>query len=289
MRVLASLFLLLPVLITTGCVTDNTAVQAEINSIKHNSIQSRNAIAQLKQDMQVLKETTGGALTNDDVIEALRTSQTSLFTQVSGMTGDVQSANARLDEVQYETRKTLEAMGAEIDLLKSRVEEGAGQNIDEMVSRLDALEGTIGILKTQVAALSAAATTGGVAKKSVPDSMYKSAYDLYEKRMFTEAREEMRLFLAEYPRHELAGNALFWIGETHFHQKRYDSAILSYQDVIEKYPENRKVPAAHLKQAYAFIELDEKVAARGILKTLIDRYPKSDVAESAKAKLKELK
>ncbi len=299
MRVLASLFLLLPVLVMTGCVTDNSAVQAELNSIKHNTIQNRNKLALLKQDMQGLKQSTGGVLANDEVIEAIRTSQTSLYTQVSSMTGELQTTSARLDEIQYEVRKALENMGAEIDLFKSKVEEGAGgaggvagQEADklrsETISRLDALEGSIGILKTQIAALSTAAT-GGVSKKSVPETMYKGAYSLYEKRRFTEAREEMRLFLAEYPRHELAGNAMFWIGETHFHQKRYDSAILAYQDVIEKYPENRKVPAAHLKQAFAFISLGEKVAARGILKTLLDRYPKSDVAASAKAKLKEIK
>ena len=288
MRVLASLLLLLPVLITTGCVTDNSAQRAELNSIKHNAIQNRKELGLLKQDVQGLKQSTG-ALANDEVIEAIRTSQTSLFTQVSSMTGDVQTTSARLDEIQYEVRKTLESMGAEIDLLESKL--GTGPEADklqgEIISRLDALEGSIGILKTQVAALSAA--TGAASEKSVPETMYKKAYEQYEKRLFTEAREEMRLFLAEYPRHELAGNALFWIGETHFHQKRYDSAILSYQDVIEKFPENRKVPAAHLKQAFAFIELGEKVAARGILKTLLDRHPDSDVAESAKAKLKEIR
>ena len=295
MRVAASLFLLL---LATSCVTvgDSQQVQTEINSLKHSSIKNRKELAALRKELKDFKAHTeaGGKLAKDDVIEALRTSQASLFTQVTDMTAEVQSAAAGMDEIRYETRKTIEKIEAEMDVLKSSLIGDKGEAQDtgpgpkEISARLNAIEGALGILKTQVAALSASAVAASASSQSAPQSLYKKAYEQFEARSFTEAREQMRAFLAQYPRHELAGNALFWIGETHFNQKRYDSAILAYQDVIEKHPENRKVPAAHLKQAYSFIKLGENVAARGILKTLLERHPDSDVAKFAEKKLKEL-
>ncbi len=296
MRVAASLFLLL---LATSCVTGagSSQVQSEINSLKHSSIKNRKELAALRKEFQNFKaqvEEARGKLAKDDVIEALRTSQTRLFTQVTDMTAEVQSAASGMDEMRYETLKTIEKMQSEIDILESSLidDEGKAQDTGldpkEISARLDAMEGALGILKTQVAALSASGVAAAADSQSAPQSIYKKAYKQFEARRFTEAREQMRAFLAQYPRHELAGNALFWIGETHFNQKRYDSAILAYQDVIEKHPENRKVPAAHLKQAYSFIELGENVAARGILKTLLERHPDSDVAKFAERKLKEL-
>ena len=295
MRVAASLFLLL---LATSCVTvgDSQQVQTEINSLKHSSIKNRKELAALRKELKDFKAHTeaGGKLAKDDVIEALRTSQASLFTQVADMTAEVQSAAGGMDEIRYETRKTIEKIEAEMDVLKSSLTEDRGEAQDtgldpnEISARLNAIEGALGILKTQVAALSASAVAASASSQSAPQSLYKKAYEQFEARSFTEARQLMRDFLAQYPRHELAGNALFWIGETHFNQKRYDSAILAYQDVIEKHPENRKVPAAHLKQAYSFAKLGEDVAARGILKTLLERHPDSDVAKFAEKKLKEL-
>ena len=52
---------------------------------------------------------------------------------------------------------------------------------------------------------------------------------------------------------------------------------------------NRSNSKARLDLGELERSLGEKVAARGILKTLLDRHPDSDVAESAKAKLKEIR
>jgi tol-pal system protein YbgF len=285
MRALAALFIILGI---SGCVTGGSEVQIELNSLKHSSIQYRKDIAVLKEEVKHLKEAQATTLANADIIDALRSSQTSLYTKVSSMTADVQSTTATLDEIQYSTRQTLEAMGAELDLVKAKSEGNAGTGMDKLGARIAAIEGTLGILKTQLASLSDS-SAAEASQKSLPDALYKKAYEKFEARRYTEARQSMQEFLDEYPKHKLAGNALFWIGETHFNQKRYDSAILAYQDVIDKHPGNNKVPAANLKQAYAFIELGEKVAAKGILKTLISRYPKSDMVKPAKRKLRELK
>jgi TolA-binding protein len=58
--------------------------------------------------------------------------------------------------------------------------------------------------------------------------------------------------------------------------------------VRRKYPQSGKVPAAVLKQGFAFAELGERVNARLILQELVEKYPQSQEATKAKARLKAL-
>jgi TolA-binding protein len=48
------------------------------------------------------------------------------------------------------------------------------------------------------------------------------------------------------------------------------------------------VPAALLKQGFAFAELGEKVNARLVLQELVEKYPQSQEAARAKTRLKAL-
>jgi len=69
----------------------------------------------------------------------------------------------------------------------------------------------------------------------------------------------------------------------------YKQAILQYQKVIENFPNGNKTPAAFLKQAFSFYNLDEKDNSIIILKELIKKYPNSNEAKNAEKKLKAYK
>jgi TolA-binding protein len=69
---------------------------------------------------------------------------------------------------------------------------------------------------------------------------------------------------------------------------RYEQAILSYQEVIKKYPKGNKVPSALLRQAMAFVEIKDEMSAKLILKKIIKNYPKSNEAKIAQTRLKSL-
>ena len=56
--------------------------------------------------------------------------------------------------------------------------------------------------------------------------------------------------------------------------------------MIENYPDGNKVPASLLKQGLAFFNLDEKVNARFFLQEVINNYPTSSEAKTARNKLK---
>ena len=120
-------------------------------------------------------------------------------------------------------------------------------------------------------------------------SLYKDAYEAFQKGDLDGARRKFEAFLKQYPNTELSDNAQFWIGETFYQKKDYEKAILEYEKVVVKYPEGEKVSAALYKQAIAFLELGDKTNARNLLKRVIERYPQSEQAEMAKKRLETIK
>ncbi len=71
-----------------------------------------------------------------------------------------------------------------------------------------------------------------------------------------------------------------------YNEGNFEDAILEYQKLIDAYPRDRRVPEAYLKQGLALINLGRKKEARFFFNTLIDKYPDSREAQTARAKLK---
>jgi TolA-binding protein len=79
------------------------------------------------------------------------------------------------------------------------------------------------------------------------------------------------------------------LGETFYAQRQYEAAIVAFDEVIQKYGDNPKVPASILKQGFAFAALDDSRNARFFLEQVQSRFPDSEEAKQAEAKLKTLK
>ena len=156
-----------------------------------------------------------------------------------------------------------------------------------------ALEERILKLQAQLDLLSTKVTEIAKAKKEEPppppDALYLKGLEVLKAGDAVAARELFTKFLEQNPKHDLAANAQYWIGETYYSEKNFESAILSYQDVIKNYPGKDKVVAAMLKQAMAFNEITDVKSARFVLKKLIEGFPKSEEAARAKDMLNEIK
>ncbi len=132
------------------------------------------------------------------------------------------------------------------------------------------------------------APPGGEVPSDV-EKAYREAYEAFQSDNLSRAEEMFRSFLKENPDTPLSDNAQFWIGEIYFKSHQYEKAIIAYEDVIKKYPDSNKRPDAILKQGLAFQELGDRIDARIILENLIRKYPKTEQAKIAEAKLKALK
>ncbi len=130
-------------------------------------------------------------------------------------------------------------------------------------------------------------STGPV--KSSVQELYDAAKKLFDDGDNENARIQFENFINKYPDSDNADNSRFWIAESYYVEKWFEKAILEYQKVLEDYPNSNKLPAARLKQGYAFAELGEKANARLILKELIKKHPGTKEAGYAREKLKKLK
>jgi tol-pal system protein YbgF len=117
---------------------------------------------------------------------------------------------------------------------------------------------------------------------------YEVAWRNLEKRDYRIAIARFKDFQKKYPKSNLAANAQYWIGESHYALREFDQAIIEFDAVRTKYPEAAKVPAALVKQAYAFAELGENSNARLLLQEVVEKYAQTPEATQAKQKLKSL-
>jgi tol-pal system protein YbgF len=133
----------------------------------------------------------------------------------------------------------------------------------------------------------ALASTAGA--KETDQSLYQKGVEAFDAKHYPDARSIFGQVITKFPKSEFADNARYWIGESYYAEKDYASAALEFEKVVKDYPNGDKVPAALLKQGYAFLELGEKEGGTETLRELIKRYPKSEEAKKAKEKLAKVK
>jgi len=114
------------------------------------------------------------------------------------------------------------------------------------------------------------------AQKKYEGGDYQGAYEAYES------------YIDQHGGGSNAVQARYMMGESLYHQKEYDQAILQYQKIISGQPKHAKAPAALLKQAMAFEQLSDKDTAKIIYQKIINTYGSSPEAGQAKSKLSSL-
>ncbi len=118
--------------------------------------------------------------------------------------------------------------------------------------------------------------------------LYNTAYSDYEKGNYDLAIDGFSIYREQFPSSPYADDALYWIGECYFSQKKYDQAIDQFNDLIIGYPLSNKIATSYLKKAFSLTELKKKDEAIAVLKLLITKYPLEEETKNAQQKLKEL-
>jgi tol-pal system protein YbgF len=251
-------------------------------------------------------------------IDVIEREQRTLRTQTSSSRGDLDAIRSSLADTKAnldQMHREIKAMGEKVEEVRFQLDRQIGRSTKEGDQRIKDLEAKVGKvgedLKAQAGLLKARedeiralreamqvkavepAGAGESREKMAGESEaakkdYDEAWRLIERKDYRAAIPRFREFLKKYPNSDFADNAQYWLGECYYGLKEYDQAILEFDAVRRKYPKGDKVPAALLKQGFAFAELGDKVDARLILQELADRYPQSEEAAKAKQKLNTL-
>jgi len=100
---------------------------------------------------------------------------------------------------------------------------------------------------------------------------------------FDQAREAFQFFLKENPKHQLAGNAQYWLGETYYVQGKYKDAADSFLKGYTTYSKSPKAPDSLLKLGMTLAALKQKDAACATFGELNRRFPRAGEAVVARA------
>ncbi|HEY5765078.1 MAG TPA: tol-pal system protein YbgF [Candidatus Deferrimicrobiaceae bacterium] len=257
------------------------------------------AFVRLQEDMEALKKemaslprtppppAPAAAAPGGEEIDSFRRNLADLASDNDRIKADLLALSSRADEAKLEMQR-------EVSRLNGTTAE-LGQSVT-------ALQGKVSEAERRIAAVEEKGGAGSAGKPPVaqpppvspqdlntPEEMYDYALGLIKAGETKKAREVLNAFAGKYPDHRLMQNVYYWKGETFYSEKDYESAILSFQDVVDKYPAGDKAPDAMLKQGFAFQALNDRKNAKVIYELLQTKYPRSTAAGKAREKLLELK
>jgi tol-pal system protein YbgF len=134
------------------------------------------------------------------------------------------------------------------------------------------------------AAAGASPRGGGI----TPADLFAQATADYQRGRYDLARQGFEDYAEKFPRTDLSDDALYWAGECWSAQKKPREAIAVFERMFRSYPQSDKASAAHLKKGIAHLELGEKAQAMVELNFVVNQFPGSDEAKSARQRLKSL-
>lgn len=129
------------------------------------------------------------------------------------------------------------------------------------------------------------APTGAVTN---PESLYQTALTDYRKKNYDLAIIGFSQFINNFPQTNLAGNAQYWLGESHYSKGAFSEALAAFDKVLMNYPNNNKAASAQLKKAYSLLELGKTFDAKRELSLVSKKFPDSREAQLAAQKLQQL-
>jgi tol-pal system protein YbgF len=262
------------------------ASQGEIESVRRDSDEMKNRLFTMEKGLnEVRAEVREGV---EKSLAGYRQSLESLQADMSGF----QKEMASIRKGGADLQATLESARVDMQLLTGKVDDVrilAQKPADDIALLKEDLTRRLASLEERMAKLEKGVDEQ--AKKAAqlqqtPEYLYQKGYEAMKEGNLSKARELFSSFLERNPKHNLAANAQYWIGESYYSEKRFEDAVLEFENVIKNYPDKDKAPAAMLKQGMAFRELGDTKSANYIMKRLVEEHPKSEEAKIAREKYK---
>lgn len=102
------------------------------------------------------------------------------------------------------------------------------------------------------------AETQPILPDGTPEEQYKHAFAYLQKQDFVSAEQALSAFLERHPKNPLAGNAIYWLGETYYVRKDFASAAKTFATGYTEYPGSSKTADNLLKLGFSLARMDRK-------------------------------
>lgn len=223
------------------------------------------------------------------------------------LTETLKTVTIRLDEQAGANRKAAADSRAQADALAGDLRV-VREKVDETNVRLSSLSQEVEALRVaQYAApppVAAAAEAGEQPGQTPAAPPVQPAAPLgpglSPQRMFDQSRGDyyagnwslaiagFETYIKTFPRADLADDAQYYIGETHYSSGKFREAITAYDRVIATYPDSNTLPDVYYKRGLAYNSLGQIPQARESFEFVVKTYGDSDAGRLAKQALDRL-
>lgn len=193
----------------------------------------------------------------------------------------------RIDALQAEVR-SLRGQGEETENGVQALRRQQRDLYADLDRRIAALEGRGSASAAVAPGAAGAATAASVPPGDAAPQAYGRAFDALKQSRYGEAIAGFEAFLRDWPAHDLADNAQYWLGEAHYVNRDYEKAIAAFTAVGAQWPDSSKAGDALLKLGYAQLELRRTAAGRRTLEDVVARFPGTEAARLAAERLRRL-
>jgi tol-pal system protein YbgF len=260
----------------SGCVSGSdidslhkhiSAVEKQVDALQKQS-SSKDEMAKLNDSLAKQSST-------------LLRSNADLGTKFDDLTREMQALAGKLED----TNRRLAQLSQQIAEVQSRAAAGAAAPPALSPGAASAAPVAAGgLVAAGVASAAPAPKGGGIS----PADLFAQATADYQRGRYDLSRQGFEDYADKFPRTDLSDDALYWAGECWSAEKKPREAIAAYDKLFRTYPQSDKAPAAHLKKGLAHLDLGEKAQAMVELNYVVNQFPGSDEAKSARQRLKAL-
>ena len=223
---------------------------------------------------------------DDEKLEQLRkeiqANEKALEARIAKLESSAADRNALLDLSGQldQLRSDLSRLRGQVEVLANQIDTAEKRQKDlylDIDTRLRKLE--------QAKEQPPAASSGEQAASPAETKAYEAALNQFKLGNYTTSIQAFQGFLVTYPSSPLAASAQYWIGNAHYARRNYKGAIEAQQKLLAAWPDSSKAPDGMLNMASSQEALGDRGAARKTLEALVQKYPASAAAASAKQRL----
>lgn len=178
------------------------------------------------------------------------------------MTGQIEQLQHRNAQLQQQ----MEKMQADYEYRIEQLEKGGGRPGGGPAARPG------GQGAAPAAPPRGAAATGPT---GTPDQIYDDAFKKLQEGDYAGAEHGFRTFVQRNPKNKLAGNAQYWLGETYYARRDYQSALTAFAEGYKTYRTSPKGPDNLLKLGITLSALNRKQDACAMFARFKQDYPRA--------------
>lgn len=118
---------------------------------------------------------------------------------------------------------------------------------------------------------------------------YDRAFRALREQRFADAAQGFSDFLDRYPDSGYAPNALYWLAETYYVSRNFETSLVFFNQLRDRYPGSNKDGDALLKVGFSHFELRQWNEARAALEQVRSEHPNSTLARLAESRLRDMR